>query len=231
MKITHPIHSSPPYNAGTAGVIRKATVQDLSGIVGVHRRAFSQFFLTRLGREFLRRYYRMVIDYRAGIVYVGEAGGRIKGFVCGFVDPAAFYRLMWNKRRAFVRPVLSALIRRPSLAAGVLHGVQRIQSSATGSAPATPEGSCELSSIAVAPDANSGGLGSALINAFLEQAWRLDAQCVYLTTDAEDNAAANAFYRKAGFEHTERFLQRKGRWMNSYLIRREPAEGGYGSLP
>ncbi|HLH44889.1 MAG TPA: GNAT family N-acetyltransferase [Bryobacteraceae bacterium] len=230
MRTTYPLYGSPESSAGAAGAIRRATVQDLLGIVSVHRRAFSQFFLTRLGSEFLRRYYRLVLDYRAGIVFVGETGGKIKGFVCGFKDPVAFYRLMWNKRRAFLLPVVSALIRRPSLAAGVLHGVQRIQSSASACDPALAEGACELSSIAVAPEASSGGLGAALLEAFLEQAWRLEAKCVYLTTDADSNAAANALYRKAGFEHAKRFLQRKGRWMNWYVIGRKPAEDAYGRL-
>ena len=48
----------------------------------------------------------------------------------------------------------------------------------------------------------------------------MEAQCVYLTTDADGNDAANAFYRDAGFQHTRRFLQRKGRWMNEYVIHR-----------
>jgi ribosomal protein S18 acetylase RimI-like enzyme len=228
MTITYPIHGSA---SNGAGVIRRAAVEDLPGIVSVHKRAFSQFFLTRLGAEFLRRYYALVLEYHAGIVFVCEGQGAIQGFVCGFMDPPAFYRFMWNNKRAFVVPLLSALIRRPSLAAGVFHGVQRIQTSASGSSFLSPEGSCELSSIAVAPEAESGGLGSALIKAFLEQAWRLDAQCIYLSTDADGNIAANALYRKAGFRHDKRFLQRRGRWMNSYLIRREPVGDSRRSLP
>jgi ribosomal protein S18 acetylase RimI-like enzyme len=66
-------------------------------------------------------------------------------------------------------------------------------------------------------------LGKALVRAFLAQAWSMDAQCVYLTTDADGNGQANALYRKAGFQHTRRFLQRKGRWMNEYIIHRMEA--------
>ena len=40
------------------------------------------------------------------------------------------------------------------------------------------------------------------------------------TTDADGNEMANALYRKSGFQHTRRFLQRKGRWMNEYVIDR-----------
>jgi hypothetical protein len=46
----------------------------------------------------------------------------------------------------------------------------------------------------------------------------MDAKCVYLTTDADGNETANALYRQVGFQHTQRFLQRKGRWMNEYVF-------------
>jgi ribosomal protein S18 acetylase RimI-like enzyme len=202
--------------AGGAGTVREAVSEDLPAIVRIHQNAFSQFFLTRLGNEFLRKYYGLVLQYRAGIVLVGEERGVLAGFACGFVDPAEFYRLMDRNRSIFVPPVLSALLRHPSLAAKVLNGVQRIQTLASeGSAR-----SCELSSIAVSPEAGGAGLGMNLMQAFLVQAWSMEAERVYLTTDADANEPANAFYRKAGFQQTRRFLQRKGRWMNEYVADR-----------
>jgi glycosyltransferase involved in cell wall biosynthesis/ribosomal protein S18 acetylase RimI-like enzyme len=197
--------------------VRRAGADDLAGIVAIHQKAFSQFFLTRLGAEFLRLYYELVLNYHAGIVLVSESRGALDGFVCGFVDPAEFYRLMWRNKHHFALPALSGLIRHPSLAARILYGVRRIQSSASQGPPR----SSELSSIAVAPHALGNGLGKTLVHAFLEQSWSMDAQCVYLTTDADGNEQANALYRAAGFQHVSRFLQRKGRWMNEYVIHRE----------
>jgi ribosomal protein S18 acetylase RimI-like enzyme len=80
--------------------------------------------------------------------------------------------------------------------------------------------SSELSSIAVAPEASGNGLGKTLVEAFLAKSWSMDAQCVYLTTDADGNDHANALYRETGFEHVRLFVQRKGRWMNEYVIHR-----------
>jgi ribosomal protein S18 acetylase RimI-like enzyme len=182
--------------------------------VRIHQKAFSQFFLTRLGGEFLQNYYALVLNYRAGIVLVSEGPDVLAGFACGFVDPAEFYQLMWRSRRIFALPVLTALFRHPSLAARVLYGVHRIQTPAS----ELPARSCELSSIAVAPEMSGNGMGKTLMRAFLAQARSMDAQCVYLTTDADGNDAANAFYRDVGFQHARRFLQRKGRWMNEYVI-------------
>jgi ribosomal protein S18 acetylase RimI-like enzyme len=214
MTPTYPTNEHPSPIDGRRGVVRIATTSDLPGIVEIHQKAFSHFFLTQLGSEFLRNYYALVLDYRSGIMLVSERPGVLEGFACGFVEPAEFYRLMWRSRRTFALPVLSALVRRPSLAAKVLSGVHRIQTPES----EWPARSCELSSIAVAPETSGTGLGKTLMRAFLAQARSMDAQCVYLTTDADGNDAVNAFYRDVGFKPTRRFLQRKGRWMNEYVI-------------
>jgi ribosomal protein S18 acetylase RimI-like enzyme len=214
MTRTYPTNEQPSNIDGRRGIVRTATTNDLPGIVDIHQKAFSHFFLTQLGGEFLRKYYGLVLDYRAGIILVSERPGVLEGFACGFVDPAEFYQLMWRRRGTFALPVLSALVRRPSLATKVLSGVHRIQTPES----EWPARSCELSSIAVAPDTSGNGLGKTLMRAFLAQARSMDAQCVYLTTDADGNDAVNAFYRDVGFKPTRRFLQRKGRWMNEYVI-------------
>ena len=203
----------------TYPVIRKAVAQDIQGIVTIHQKAFTGFFLTRLGREFLHQYYGLVLEYRAGIALVSEACGVLEGFACGFVDPPEFYRLMRRNSQNFVVPALSALFRDTSLATKVFHAVQRLQTPASQGATQL----CELSSIAVAPEAAGGGLGKALLHAFVAQAWLMNAQHVFLTTDADGNEAANALYQKAGFQHTRRFLQGQGRWMNEYVINRAGA--------
>jgi ribosomal protein S18 acetylase RimI-like enzyme len=215
MALTYSINDRPERTPSErSGFVRPATEKDLPGIVTIHQEAFSNFFLTRLGADFLRRYYALVLTYRAGIVLVSEKSGTLQGFVCGFMEPAEFYKQMWRNKRNFALPALSALVRHPSLAAGVLYGVQRIQTSAARS----PVRSCELSSIAVAPEAGGNGLGKALVQAFVAQAQSMDAECVYLTTDADGNDSANALYQQVGFQRTQRFLQRKGRWMNEYVI-------------
>jgi len=211
---TFPLDEHPSSNGDRGTVVREANATDLPGIVKIHQKAFSQFFLTQLGADFLRKYYALVLNYRAGIIVVSEGQSALEGFACGFMDPAEFYQLMWRRRGSFVRPVVSALVRHPSLAAKVLSGVHRIQ------APESewPARSCELSSIAVAPETTGNGLGKTLMRAFLAQARSMQAHCVYLTTDADGNDAVNAFYRDVGFKPTRRFLQRKGRWMNEYVI-------------
>jgi len=209
-----PTKQVPSKIGGLTDIVRKATANDLAGIVTIHQKAFSNFFLTRLGGEFLRKYYSLVLNYHSGIMLVSERQSVLQGFACGFVDPSEFYQLMWHNKLTFALPVLSALVRHPSLITKVLYGVQRIHTPAS----EWPAQSCELSSIAVAPETTGNGFGKALIRAFLAQARSMDACCVYLTTDADGNDAVNAFYRDVGFQHKRRFLQRQERWMNEYVI-------------
>ncbi|HEY7391348.1 MAG TPA: GNAT family N-acetyltransferase [Bryobacteraceae bacterium] len=202
--------------------VRPATTDDLPGIVAAHRRAFAGFFLTRLGPEFLRVYYDLVLAYGSGIVLVSEHRGLIDGFACGFLNPGGFYRLMWEHRSAFLWPALCALVRQPTLAAKVLDGVKRVRTTAS----EEQARSCELSSIAVLPEASAQGLGRTLMRAFIAQSWSMNADSIYLTTDAENNGRANILYREAGFQLVKSFLQAKGRWMNEYVIRRSAGEWG-----
>lgn len=204
-----------PAAPGQTHIVRKATANDIADIVTIHEKAFGSFFMTRMGRDFLWHYYSLVLNYHLGIILVSEGMQSVpEGFACGFLDPRRFYQRMWTTRLKFVLPVLSALLRQPSLITKVIHGIQRIH------APAAewPERSCELSSIAVTPGTAGKGFGKSLVREFLAHAQSMNAHCVYLTTDADGNDTANAFYRDAGFQHTRRFLRHKGRWMNEYVI-------------
>lgn len=210
-----------------SSIVRNAAPKDLDAIVAIHQRAFGEFFLTQMGGSFLRMYYQLVLSYRAGILLVGEKHGSVSGFVCGFADPGEFYQLMWQNRRAFVLPALTALVRHPSLTANILHAVRRIQTSAAQG----PQRSCELSSIAVVPEVSGNGLGKTLLRSFLTESWSKAAEYVYLTTDASANETANALYRDIGFQQSRCFLQRRGRWMNEYVFHRVAVDQVVESLP
>lgn len=59
-------------------------------------------------------------------------------------------------------------------------------------------GQGDVQTIAVAPDARSGGLGRALMQALLAEAWRRGARDVFLEV-RDDNPVAQALYRSLGF--------------------------------
>jgi hypothetical protein len=98
MTQTYAIDNCQGIAKGRTKLVRRAIGKDLPGIVAIHQKAFGNFFLTRLGGNFLRRYYALVLNYHSGIVLVSEHHGALQGFACGFVEPAEFYKLMWRRR-------------------------------------------------------------------------------------------------------------------------------------
>ena len=213
MTQTSPLHAGKVPAAPENGhAIRVARAEDLDCIVAVHKEAFVHSFLTQLGPEFLKRYYALVFGYPRGILLVQQSGARVVGFACGFVDPDGFYGLMRKSKITFIWPVLVAVVRCPALAGKVARGFQRVEKPVGGAA------SCELSSLAVRPDASRKGTGAALARAFVERARSLAAHHVYLHTDADENSGVNAFYCRAGFALKRRFARDGGRWMNEYVI-------------
>lgn len=198
---------------------RHADAGDLPAIARVHGAAFPGFFLTLLGPAFLRAYYAAVLDFDGGCLLVAEQNGRILGLVAGFVDPKRFYRKMARRKAKFFLPALGGAIRHPSI---LLRLAQRVWSVIGGrrGEEASDHGpaSCELSSIAVHPEAGHHGVGKMLVSAFLEVARQRGAIHVYLTTDAQENDAINAFYRRAGFNLARCLDAAGGRPMNEYVF-------------
>lgn len=210
-----PVRTSVPTRAVSTNLVRRAQETDLDNIVEVHQKAFRHFFLSELGRAFLERYYRLVL-HENGILLVSERDRQIEGFVCGFADPGRFYAVMHVRRSSFVVPVLAALIRKPWLVTKVIQGVRRVGTQ--GGLNTRPY--CELSSIAVLPEASGRGIGKTLVKAFLEQAWSIGAPHVRLDTDATGNQEVNCLYKKIGFRLTRQFEKTRGRLMNEYVIDR-----------
>jgi ribosomal protein S18 acetylase RimI-like enzyme len=207
-------------NSDSQQQLRRAVREDIAEIVEIHQLAFADHFLTQLGPGFLRVYYDVVHTFRDGILLVSVGPRGADGFVAGFMRPGEFYeRMMWNWWR-FGVPVMSALVRRPSLAGRVLYHLWKLHKPV----PKTPSCACELSSIAVHPANFGKGVGTRLINAFLERAWTMGADHVYLTTDADDNDGTNLFYSRSGFHLRRTFRQLGGRFMNEYIIRPWPSE-------
>ncbi len=89
------------------------------------------------------------------------------------------------------------------------------------------EGEAELLTIAVAPDARRRGIGRHLLKQFLRDAAAQGAGTVFLEV-AEDNAAALALYRAAGFTEAGRrrgyYRTPEGRAVDALVLRRDTGE-------
>jgi ribosomal protein S18 acetylase RimI-like enzyme len=199
--------------------VRAATLSDLPRIVAIHEAAFTGFFLTLLGRRFLRELYHGFITDSSGICLVCEAelaaGQReLAGFVVGTVAPESFFRGLLLRRGArFVMAAVPALVMHPlKVAPRLLHAVRY-----RGDRPMRVQAAALLSSVGVHPQAARRGIGRTLIDQFCEHAARRGAGQVYLTTDREANEAANTLYERAGFAVADELVRRDGRVMNLYV--------------
>ena len=197
--------------------VRHATIADLNAVVAVHQKAFAGSLLTRLGPRFLELYYSTVLRYPNHIFLVSTHGTSVLAFVSGFLEPARFYKLMEGRGLQMGITILRRIASDPGLLVPAFYGTLRVLRNAT-----VPSNcGCELSSLAVDPQTAGEGIGTTLVNAFLQCAWERNAKCVRLTTDAATRA--NVFYLRLGFRLTRQELRGKVRLMNEYSIPRPGA--------
>ena len=197
--------------------IRLMTEADIHFVVKIHQKAFSGFFLAQMGAPFLKAYYRIVLAYLGSIayVYVGKSYS-IEGFAVGFVGPLAFYRELKRSRLQLILPLLFGVMRNPKLVVKIFENIKRVnESDSAKSNLFIDKDTVELSSIAVSSSAK--GIGSILLDAFVEDAWSRNISNITLTTDFENNELVNKFYVKHGFEKNG-LETRQGRRLWRYIL-------------
>lgn len=186
---------------------------DLAQVVRVHLRSFPGYFLSELGPRFLRILYKAISDDPSGIVLVHRRFGRVAAVVAGTVEPVGLYsRLL---RRAWYRFALGCLLPalcRPNIIPRLLNAFRRASEQPGESRSAL------IMSIAVDPDIQASGVGTALVRTFIDQCRPRGVTSVYLTTDRLQNERANRFYSQLGFVVSRIVTSRQGRAMNELRL-------------
>ncbi len=188
------------------------TAAEVPALADLHRRAFPDFFLSRLGEAFLREFYLGYISDPDAVVSVARANdGQVVGVCVCTTNPSGFFsRLLKARFFGFARASLRAVLRNPRVAPRLLAAVAYRGDGAPGHDGAL------LSSLCVDPEAQKAGTGRALEGAWCERAAELGAERAFLTTDAADNDAVNGFYERCGWSLRDQFLTPQGRAMNRY---------------
>lgn len=190
--------------------IRPMRAEDVERVTDVHLGAFDGFFLSFLGRRFLRLFYRETVAL-GEVALVAESAGAVVGLIVGSTRPGRFFeRLLRRRLLAFAVAALPAVVRRPSSAARVTRALLKPREARR------PAGTATLMSIAVAPEAQGLGAGSSLVVAFIDEARRRGATRVDLTTDKIGNERTNAFYRSLGFRLAREIVTPEKRVLNEY---------------
>lgn len=184
--------------------IRTVETDDLDFCAALHAEKLPQGFFAELGHRFLRAYLATFVASPHAVALLVSAHDTPVGTVVGILRPAAHAR--WVLRRRGVGLALRggmALAARPRLALRFVRTRISRYRRAWGHrrAPSTSGSTGQpavLSHVAVAPGADRAGLGSQLVDAFVDAARGAGCPRVVLVTLAGENGAAG-FYRRLGW--------------------------------
>lgn len=180
-------------------------------VVDIHMRSFKGFFLTFLGRGFLKQLYAGFVDHPNSGLLIAREDNKVLGFLAYSDDISGFYKYLIKKRLLhFAWYALGAFFRRPKALFRLFRAL-----SYSGEAK-RKEAYVELSSIGVSPDIEGKGVGSKLIDALKNEVDFEKYAYIKLETDAVNNEGANYFYRKNGFVMDHSYETPEGRKMNEY---------------
>ncbi|WP_178114426.1 MULTISPECIES: N-acetyltransferase [unclassified Pseudomonas] len=195
--------------------LRKAEYRDLDSISDVHIKSFPGFFLTLLGKRFLKEMYAGFLKFKSGvcIVLLSEQGDVI-GFAAGATTPEIFFPKLRRKRALyFAIFALPALLRNSELVIKKLWAAVFYR----GDRPDSLQGGALLSSIGIDPLFKGQSLGKKLLDVFEDEAYAAGSPFVYLTTDQHGNDSVIGFYKKNGYDIESFFTQPGGRKMLRFM--------------
>jgi GNAT superfamily N-acetyltransferase len=184
--------------------VKDLTIEHCQAIANLHVKSFDSFFLTSLGSQFLKVFYRAIINDSNGIAIgifeekqLVAFSNILKSSVFSLLF-AAFPQLILDPRKIFrlIQSFTSHPTEDPHIA-----------------------DSASLLSICVDPSMGNKGYGKKILAAFEERVF-LSATTISLTTDAENNDAVNRFYIANGYVLFNEFLQSTRR-MNLYYKNNE----------
>lgn len=183
-------------------IIRKAKIEDVNDIVNIHCSAFSGFFLTSLGSQFLKFYYSCFIKSNETFTMVAEDEGKILGFsVSTKVCKGFNSRLIKTNLFDFGLLSFRMLFTNPKALLRLVKNLTK-----KGDSVEDNEEYAELYSIGVSKETQGMGIGKRLL-AESEQVMKEEGvERVSLTTDYYDNEQAVGFYHSMGYKTLYEFV-------------------------
>lgn len=180
-------------------------------VVKIHMDTFQGFFLTFLGKGFLKQLYKGYMEHEDSNLIIAKDGDELVGFIAYSSNISDLYKFLIKKKlMLFAWYSLLAFMKNPRILFRLLSAFGKSQE------VIREENYIELASIGVKPEVKSKGIGTLMID-FLKQNVDFDKyKYIKLETDAENNEVANHFYVKNGFVLDHVYQTREGRRMNEY---------------
>ena len=186
----------------------------INEIVLIHLNTFKGFFLTFMGKCFLKLMYRSYVEYENSGVLVAFENDKPIGFLAYSGNLSGLYKYMIKKRLIpFAWYSLGAFFRKPTVF------MRLVRAFLKPSETKREEKYIELASIGVDPNIKSKGVGTQLIDALKAKVDFNEYSYITLETDAVNNDGANHFYKKNGFVLEREFETNEGRKMFEYRYR------------
>lgn len=185
--------------------------QYLNRISELHIHAFPRFFLTQLGKNFLKTLYAGYIEDSDSGIIIAENDNSLLGFIAYSNDYSKFYQgLLKRHILKFALCSACAAIRHPSFIKRLLGAFKKSDE------VAKADNYVELASIGIDPKFEGKGIGTKMIDYLKLNTDFNKYVFINLETDADNNERANTFYQKNGFELARSFVTAEGRRMNEY---------------
>lgn len=184
----------------------------VEGILEVQFAAFPGFFLTSLGKGFLRQMYKSYLEHQgSGILVALDNGGKVLGFCAFSEDMSGLYEQRIRKHLlAFAWYALWAVLRKPSILARLFRALGRPKETRRN------ENYIELGMLGVLPGSRRLGIGANLVRKLKETTdWERNSYIV-LQTDAVGNDEVLRFYEANGFQRFSEYTTHEGRHMFEY---------------
>lgn len=182
--------------------VRPAALDDLPEVAKLHRESLPSAFMSHLGEQFLRHFYRALVEDERSLVIVADQGGTVTAF------SAATTSMRHFSRRFYVRHGLPAALAaaRALLRSGVPRGLLEAAKYASRS-DGLPD--AEFISIGVARPSRRTGAGRLVA---LETLARLEGLGVKQVTffTSTSNQAVSAFLRDLGFRPSTQIAVHRG---------------------
>ncbi len=190
------------------GTPNKKIVEEITEI---HVRTFKGFFLTFMGRGFLKQMYSAYLAHNKSNILIATEDNKVVGFLAYSSDMSGLYKYMIASRLIpFAWYSLGAFFRKPKSFFHLIRAFLKPTETKR------EEKYVELASIGVNPESKAKGIGTALIDKLKENVDFSEFSYITLETDAVDNEAANKFYIKNGFKLIREYETHEGRKMNEY---------------
>jgi ribosomal protein S18 acetylase RimI-like enzyme len=176
--------------------------KDVEDVVDIHRDAFKGFFLTSLGRGFLRLYYTSCIASEESIaIGVWNEKDQMVGFSVGSQLSKGFHKRMIKRNLlSFVWMGTILFFKNPKNIKRLLNNLGK------NAGPEDTGEYAELLSIGVRPETKGKGYGKYCLECFEEELSKTDAKEVALTTDFHDNDGVIQFYKSKGYKIFYKFV-------------------------